>query len=111
MIHRHTCLRFVPRTNERDFLTIVSEAHGCYSYVGYNNDERITNVGRGPEPTQTCVNTGTVQHELLHAAGLVHEQSRADRDLYLEVIEENIVDGQFSKKIYHLIFKEPNIIN
>lgn len=32
--HRRTCIRFRPRTYERDYLTITSDPTGCWSSVG-----------------------------------------------------------------------------
>ena len=36
---------------------------------------------------------GTVSHEIGHAVGFNHEQSRSDRDSFVEIIEENIRSG------------------
>ena len=44
-------------------------------------------LGRG------CNSSATAMHELLHALGFWHEQARADRNLYVEVMWENILEG------------------
>lgn len=45
---------------------------------------------------QGCVDTGTVQHELMHVAGFFHEQSRTDRDDFVNIHWDNI-DPRFQK--------------
>ena len=37
-----------------------------------------------------CVHSGIAQHEMLHAIGFFHEQSRPDRDQHIHVNENNI---------------------
>ncbi|XP_041795805.1 high choriolytic enzyme 1-like [Chelmon rostratus] len=83
-----TCIRFFPRTNQRDFLHIQS-LDGCYSYVGrQGNGQTLSLSHRG------CIYYGTVQHELLHALGFSHEQCRADRDQHIRILAQNILEGE-----------------
>ncbi|KAJ8340226.1 hypothetical protein SKAU_G00348590 [Synaphobranchus kaupii] len=82
-----TCIRFVRRSNEREYLHIQSH-NGCYSYVGRIGGGQVVSLSR-----QGCVYYGTVQHELLHALGFNHEQTRTDRDSYVRVLLQNIISG------------------
>ena len=70
----------------------------CYSPVG----RQYLNPGKGQELSvgEGCNVKGIILHELLHALGFWHEQARTDRDDYLEVLWENILDGG-----YHVILR------
>merc|ERR1712168_576169 len=79
-----SCIRFVKRTNQRDYLHIQS-LNGCYSYVGRTGNAQTVSLSR-----QGCVYHNTVQHELLHALGFNHEQTRSDRDSHIRVLLQNV---------------------
>lgn len=46
------------------------------------------------DSTGTCMTHDIVVHELLHAVGLYHEQSRFDRNSYVTVNYNNIAAGK-----------------
>ncbi|XP_028304058.1 high choriolytic enzyme 1-like [Gouania willdenowi] len=82
-----SCIRFVQRTNQRDYLSIQSKS-GCYSYVGRRGYSQTLSLDR-----QGCMYHNTVQHELLHALGFNHEQCRSDRDQHIKILWHNIQSG------------------
>ncbi|KAK3509904.1 hypothetical protein QTP70_019382 [Hemibagrus guttatus] len=82
-----TCIRFVPRYNEREYIIIESRS-GCYSYVGRLGYGQTVSLDRNG-----CIYHNTVQHELLHALGFNHEQTRSDRDNHIRILWENIIEN------------------
>src|SRR5262249_26291959 len=84
-----TCMQFVPRTTETDYVTFRTGS-GCSSSVGRRGGQQFVNLA------SSC-GTGNTIHEIGHVVGLWHEQSRADRDLSIIVYYENIRAGYASQ--------------
>ncbi|KAJ0002345.1 hypothetical protein NQD34_002141 [Periophthalmus magnuspinnatus] len=83
-----SCIRFRPTiSNDRDWLSIESQ-DGCWSYVGRRGGKQVVSLARSG-----CLYHNTVQHELLHALGFNHEQTRSDRDNHIRVLLENVISG------------------
>lgn len=88
--HSKTCLKFVPRTSEKDYISIESSQTGCWSSVGKVGKRQIVNL-QSPGCTTKI---GTPIHELMHACGFLHEQNRYDRDGFVRVLTQNIKPGE-----------------
>ncbi|KAL7389072.1 hypothetical protein ABVT39_026001 [Epinephelus coioides] len=81
-----SCVDFKPYEGESSFISFIKES-GCWSYVG--DDKKGQNVSIGAR----CDTKSIVQHELLHALGFYHEQSRSDRDDYVKIQWDQIEEG------------------
>jgi len=62
----------------------------CYSAVGMIGGPQPLSIGAG------CENFVSILHELIHAIGFYHEQTRRYRDDYLNIHWENIPPGKLS---------------
>ncbi|XP_044052632.1 low choriolytic enzyme-like isoform X2 [Siniperca chuatsi] len=82
-----TCIRFTPLNSQEDFVDIQSLS-GCYSFVGRRGNGQTVSLSR-----QGCVFQQIVQHELLHALGFNHEQTRSDRDEHVRILLQNVIPG------------------
>ncbi|XP_054902946.1 meprin A subunit beta-like [Poeciliopsis prolifica] len=83
-----SCIDFKPRDSE-DYYINIQKLDGCWSYIGrvFSNGQDLS-IGAG------CDSIAIVEHELLHALGFYHEQSRYDRDDYVRIVLANIQTGQ-----------------
>uniref|UniRef100_A0AC35U7Q5 Zinc metalloproteinase n=1 Tax=Rhabditophanes sp. KR3021 TaxID=114890 RepID=A0AC35U7Q5_9BILA len=96
-IQKETCITFkrsptVLKTSGLNFY----KGEGCWSFLGrvYPAKPQEVSLGTG------CEHNGVIQHEVSHALGLEHEQSRPDRDSYISVDPKNVLAGmesQFTK--------------
>ena len=88
---------FIPRENkERDYVNVI-KGSGCWSFVGHLGGAQDLSLGAG------CVTNGITQHEFIHAVGFLHAHQRIDRDEYVKINSENIIDsatGNFRKEKY-----------
>ena len=67
-------------------LYVKINSSGCWAQVGYYSGSATKlNIGSGCE-----YDKGIIQHELLHAAGMLHQQSACYRDKYMSVYYQNI---------------------
>ena len=88
----NTRIRFVERTagNAAQFPNWVSfeQQDGCWSQVGMRGGMQVVSLGAG------CETLGIAVHEICHALGLWHEQSREDRDTNVRIVWANIEAGR-----------------
>ena len=71
----------------------------CWSSVGKKYWR--TNYGQEVSLGKHCNHKGTIMHEIMHAIGFWHEQSRPDRNQYVEVLWENVLPGNVILGLLH----------
>jgi len=84
-VNSKTNLTLKPRTTENDYVEFIVSG-GCASFVGRIGGKQSIFIGN-------C-SFGSIVHEICHAAGFYHEQSRQDRDNYVTINWGNITPGR-----------------
>ncbi len=99
-IQANTSIRFVKRTsaNANDFPNYIEffAGSGCWSYVGMRGGRQQISLAAG------CGNGSTI-HEILHALGMWHEQSREDRNQFVTINWDNIREGREHNFNQHIV--------
>ncbi|KAM7538912.1 hypothetical protein Aperf_G00000048657 [Anoplocephala perfoliata] len=87
----HTCLSFVEREPQhKSYIIFTVKPCGCCSYVGRRSEDEPQAISIG----KNCDKKGIVIHELGHVIGFWHEHTRPDRDDHVEILLDNVVEGQ-----------------
>ena len=92
-IQDKSCIQFVPRTTEADFVKIVNSNGGCFSAIGRIKGSQDLSLQRN-----RCVTVETAIHELMHALGFEHEHNRPDRDDFI-LLNKDAMIGKPNSKI------------
>ncbi|XP_059139171.1 zinc metalloproteinase dpy-31-like [Physella acuta] len=87
-----TCISFLEVNSSHPNKPILDfrKDAGCWSYVGREKTFQFQELST----SKGCFEKGTLLHELGHAIGFWHEQSRPDRDGYVIYLEENVKRGE-----------------
>uniref|UniRef100_A0A0K0F118 Zinc metalloproteinase n=1 Tax=Strongyloides venezuelensis TaxID=75913 RepID=A0A0K0F118_STRVS len=92
-LEKETCITFKKTGPFKDKLGLrIFPGKGCWSFVGPVSDNKPQDVSFG----KNCERNSIVQHEVSHALGLFHEQSRPDRDNYLNIAIQNVAPNMIS---------------
>lgn len=88
LVEAKTCVKFLEHKEEANYLNIAYREGRCASHVGMEGGEQTLALD-----FYYCPDRGQIAHEFLHALGFFHEHSRPDRDEYVDIKWDNILDG------------------
>lgn len=88
-MNRQLELSLIPYTNQEDYVSIQFSS----AIKGAGQSPVGRQGGEQPLFLSGSASQATIWHELLHAAGIYHEQSRSDRDKFVRIHTENMTSG------------------
>ncbi|XP_055340343.1 uncharacterized protein LOC129589568 [Paramacrobiotus metropolitanus] len=90
------CVLFKARSDESDYIYFLGNFRGiCDSKIGRIGGMQYIHLARaGLVSSSSCMETGRIQHEVMHALGFYHEQQRTDRDQYVYIRKDNIASDE-----------------
>ncbi|XP_054265243.1 zinc metalloproteinase nas-12-like [Macrosteles quadrilineatus] len=96
LLARVSCVRWIPRTNQKDYVEIVRSQvpESCSTTVGRIGGRQTLDLG------DRCFGAmhgyrGAIRHEMLHTLGFIHEQQRLDRDCFVWVYNKAILESPY----------------
>lgn len=73
-----------------EFVPVKNKAYSGISALGKSGGRQVIELDVEDTQFGSVASFRTVVHETLHAAGFIHEQSRSDRDDFVEILFDNI---------------------
>lgn len=92
IIHNSSCVTWKPRENEQEYVRIFN-GEDCSSVVGKSGDiSELTSGQTLSLNSSYCLYLDVVIHEMLHAMGGDHEQTRGDRNRHVKFNWDNMIE-------------------
>lgn len=93
IVEEHTCVKFVERKNEKDFVIITGNSYHCGTKIGRRGGPQKLSILNN----ESCFKTSSILHELLHVLGFHHMHLSKNRDEYIKIIWKNIKPEKWRK--------------